>query len=251
MQDHHQTAKQALKEHKADYKKPSSFKVTHRLDSVNDLAKLKDDYDLFIHDRDCYLTGYHAPEREPIFEDVLQEIAPKSELVSNSNYNEFLKIGEIFSDLFPVSKAVKFTESGDTSYLLRIVDNELHILRYNSDTNEFIDETSILKGNNEKLLDDISYNYKKPDPHILDLVINQNIQEGRIPEDPRVLMGGDRYLTDIVAGNLAGVDTALATPFKPFSDKLVLIAVRYLYDLPKGNRMSKLAERNVINFLNK
>lgn len=58
-------------------------------------------------------------------------------------------------------------------------------------------------------------------------------------------MIGDRYLTDIVAGNLARpafatVDTAKVRPHRPFTDKPDLIITRYLLDAPIGAVMSRL-----------
>ena len=53
-------------------------------------------------------------------------------------------------------------------------------------------------------------------------------------------MVGDRYLTDIVAGNLAGTDTALVQPYEPMSDKFGLVLTRYLLDVPIGGIMSRL-----------
>ena len=53
-------------------------------------------------------------------------------------------------------------------------------------------------------------------------------------------MVGDWYLTDIVAGNLAGIETARVRPYKPLTDKLDLIATRYLLDSPLGNVMSRI-----------
>lgn len=235
MQDHHQTAKQAVKDNLKDYFKSTSYHVNHRLGDVNDLLFLN--YDLFILDRDCTLQGYHAKKRVPEFEDTLKIIGSKSELVSNSSYNELLKIRDIYGDIMPVSKLVKFTGE-QYPYLLRFTDGKLTVLRMSS-LGGYSDVTSLM-AQGDKLLIEPSYNFKKPNPEIIRAVIEANTFEKRVSKNPKVLMVGDRYLTDIVAGNLAGVDTARVKPYKPFSDKPDLIAVRYLIDSPIGNIMSRL-----------
>jgi predicted HAD superfamily phosphohydrolase YqeG len=76
-----------------------------------------------------------------------------------------------------------------------------------------------------------------------------NKQEGRIPRvNPRVLMVGDRYLTDIVAGNLAGIETARVIPYKPFSEDSELfedIGLKFstYFDSAIGAVMSRLARK--------
>ena len=211
------------------------------LNDVNGLANLNDQYDLFILDRDGTLQEYHGSQRVTEFENVLKYIAPASELVSNSSFREFLKIGRIYSNLFPVSKLVRFSGGGESPYLLRIRKQELNILRYEQETHSLTDETSRFKGEDNALLDEIVYNDKKPNPLIIHAVIDANIQDERIPENPKTLMVGDRYLTDIVAGNLAGVDTAMVRPYLPLFDTLSLILTRYLLDLPIGFVMSRMA----------
>lgn len=234
MQDHYQTARQALKENFANYFRPSLYHLNHRLDDVCGLSGL--DYDLFILDRDCTLHGYHATKRVPEFEETLKEIGSKSELVSNSSYNELLKIRDVFGDVMPISKLVNF--NGFTQpFLLRFIDGKLSVLKiYDSGVS---DVTSIMS-QGDTLFGSIVYNFKKPNPKIIDAVITANKAAKRIPDQPRVLMVGDRYLTDIVAGNLAGVDTARVKPYKPLTDKPDLIAVRYVLDSPLGNILSRL-----------
>jgi len=234
MSDHHQTAKQALKENFGSYFKRDSYKVTHRLKDVNGLAGL--DYDLFILDRDCTIQEYHGKKRVPEFEETLKLIGPKAELVSNSSYNELLRIRDLYGDLMPVSKLVKFTEHQDP-YLLRFIDGKLNILSM-SWLGGYSDVTPLFSQDDTLFLDP-SYNFKKPNPEIINEVVAANIFEKRIPENPKVLMVGDRYLTDIVCGNLAGVDTARVKPYKPLSDKPDLIAMRVI-DSTVGNIMSRL-----------
>ncbi|MBR9691458.1 HAD hydrolase-like protein [Candidatus Woesearchaeota archaeon] len=240
MKDHHKTAVQALRFIRA-YLRPDSYRVARRIKDVNDLAYLFEHYGLLILDRDCFLQEYHGKERVEKFEGTLRLVAPKTELVSNSSFSEFLKIGDVYSGLFPVSKLVRFLQRGDIPHLLRIRDFELRILSYDQEAHEITDKTDELKNGNGELLDEIIYNYKKPDPLILQAVIDMNIQEKRIVRDSRVAMVGDRYLTDIVAGNLAGVESIISKPYKPFSDKLGLLLTRYLLDTPIGGVMSRLA----------
>lgn len=241
MQDHYQTAIQAIK-NIGDYLKPSSFRVTHRLNDVNGLAALKNQYDLFILDRDGTLQEWHGKNRVPEFEDVLRQIAGKSELVSNSSYDTFLKIRDLYSGLMPVSKAVIF-ETDHRPFLLRFVKGNLRVLSYYGDSGVLSDETAKM-ATGDKLHFKIAYNFKKPDPLVLRAVVNVNKNEERIPRaNPRVLMVGDRYLTDIVAGNNAGLDTATVKPYRPLTDSKMLIAVRYLVDLPVGGLMSRLGSK--------
>ena len=233
MANYHETFLQGLRFF-PDYCNPRAFAVTHRLTSVNDLRQIADQYDLLILDRDCTLHGYHENERDAEFEDTLQAIKDKAEIASNSSYGQFVKIGDIFSDLFPVSKLVRL-RGDDKPYLVRIVQSEVRLFGY--------DEGAI----SEVQLEDpdilhnmIGYNYKKPNPLILHAIIAANIQQGRIPQDPRVLMVGDAYMTDIVAGNLAVLNTARVKPFKPRTQKLDLLAFRTIVDGPLGALMSRL-----------
>ena len=108
------TVIQAVSNNLVDYLRPSSYKVTYHLDDVNGLlgksavetGTIADGYDLIILDRDLTLTKYHG-EREARFEDTLEAIATKAEIVSNSSLEEFKHIGEIFSDTVPVAKLVQ------------------------------------------------------------------------------------------------------------------------------------------------
>ena len=230
---HVNTLLRALRHNLGDFKNPDNFKVTHRLSSVNDLGDFVDDYDLFLLDRDCTLQHYHGTERVLEFEETLQRISPKSEIISNSSFETFLGIRDVYGELFPINKLVRFSGFG-SPHLLRILDGEL--LVYNSG---FVDETSVFKGVGDSLLFDIEHDYDKPDPSVVNTVIGLNKEEGNIFENPRVLMVGDKYLTDIMAGNLAGVDTARVKPYKPLSDKFYLMLVRYFLDSPIGTIMSK------------
>ena len=235
MHDHHQTARQALTENFRNYLKPSMYCVTHRLDDVRGLRSL--DYDLFILERDCTLHGYHGKKRVPEFEETLKMISSRSELVSNSSYDELLRIRDVFGDIMPVSKLVNF-EGYDCPFLLRFVCGRLSVLEVISDTT--IRDATHRMSQGDKLFGSITYNFKKPNPKIIEAVITANIALDRIPEQPKVLMVGDRYLTDIVAGNLARVDTARVRPYKPLTDKSDLILVRYALDSPVGNLMSRM-----------
>lgn len=240
MEDYHQTAVQAVKSQRKDLLSAKNYRLDYRLNSVNALGDLLYDYDLFLLDRDGTLQSYHSKKRVPEFEETLQLISPKSEIISNSHYDEFCKIGDIFKDLMPVNKLVNFAQDSETPYLLRFVNGDLKIMRYNLKDKTLSDMTSKLKWDNGTI-PQISYNYKKPNPLVVNSVLDMNIQEGRIPSNgARVLMVGDRYLIDIVAGNLAKVDTAKVKPYKPFSDEYDLIAMRYLVDSPIGFVMSRI-----------
>ena len=57
-----------------------------------------------------------------ISNDTLKEIAHKSELVSNSSYDEVRRIRDIFGELIPISKLVKLNKN-DSPYLF--IDNAL------------------------------------------------------------------------------------------------------------------------------
>lgn len=85
------------------------------------------DYDLFILDRDCTIQEYHGKKRVPEFEETLKLIGPKAELVSNSSYDELLKIRDLYGDLMTVSKLVKLNGRED-KYLLRFVKGKLETL---------------------------------------------------------------------------------------------------------------------------
>ncbi|MBN2567392.1 HAD hydrolase-like protein [Candidatus Woesearchaeota archaeon] len=139
----------------------------------------------------------------------------------------------------PVSMMVRM-EASDHPILLRFVGGKLNAMEYHDDDGSFLHRTAELVGPDERLLSPVIHKFKKPNPEILTAVIQANVLEGRVRHDPRVLMVGDRYLTDIVAGNLADVDTALVRPFRPLTDKLELIAVRYALDLPLGTVMRNI-----------
>jgi len=239
MADHHQTAVQAVQGQFAEFFNPLLYHVTHRLPSIKGLVSLIDTYDLFLLDRDCTLQSYHGKVRVPEFEPTLQLISPQSELVSNSSFDEVKRIRDLYGELMPVSKLVRFSES-EGPHLLRFVDGELTVLRYHPAwLSAFVDETTQF-ASGDTLIGTIAYNFKKPHPLVLEAVVDVNVWVGRIPSTSRILMVGDRYLTDIVAGNLAGYDTAKVRPYKPLSDKLDLIAMRYVLDASLGAVMSRL-----------
>jgi hypothetical protein len=233
MQSHHRTALQALKRFSL-YLTLRNYQVTHRLADVNALPRL--DYDLFILDRDCTLHGYHAKERAQEIEDTLRRIGHRSEIASNSSFDETRRIRDIFGALMPVSKLVRFGDG--LPQLLRFESGLLHTYGY-LERSMLTEETTGKYSNGDALLDKITYDYRKPDPRILEAIIAVNKNIGRVPEHPRVLMVGDSYLTDIVAGNAAGADTALVEPYKPFSAPLELVLIRYLLDKPLGGIMSR------------
>ncbi|MBD3259544.1 HAD hydrolase-like protein [Candidatus Woesearchaeota archaeon] len=240
MSDHHKTVVQAVKKHWKDYFKPSSYKVDYRLKSVAQLSFLEENYNLIILDRDCTLHGYHAKHRIPDFEPALQRIKKKSEIVSNSSFEEMLRIRDVFGDLFPVNKLVFFASIASPC-LLRFADGKLNVLSYNMETREFTDLTRNLS-QKDKLLEKIVYNFRKPNPSAVRAVIDYNKFIGAIPKEKgRFLMVGDRYLTDIVCGNLAGITTALVEPVGHTSEKISLMLGRWLIDVPVGGLMSRLA----------
>ncbi len=238
MQDHFQTAIQAIKHHLGKLLNPKNYRVNHRLKTVNGLESIASNYDLIILDRDCTLQPYHSSERVPEFESTLQSLVGKSELVSNSSYNEFLRICEIYGNLMPINKLVKFAGEEDP-YLLRYENGRLKAYKYSPTDHKLIDATSETIGEDNALKREISYNYKKPDPLVIQAVIDY--KKKSLGKKPNTLMVGDRYLTDIAAGNLAGIDTAKVKAYKPFSDKISLVLTRYLLDYPLGGFMSRIS----------
>jgi ribonucleotide monophosphatase NagD (HAD superfamily) len=208
----------------------ANLKVNYRLDDVNGLAELVDKYSLFPLDRDCTLQGYHAKERVKEFEDVLWLIAPKGEIVSNSSFDELRRIRDIYGDMMPVSKLVRFTDGYEKPFLIRF-EPDLKVYRY--DAPDLVDVTSACELEHE-CGNKISYEYRKPYPLILHAVLDMNRQIGRLPPDGKSLMVGDRWLTDIIAGNLAGIDTAIVKPHEPFSDTPFLILSRYTVEKVAG-----------------
>ena len=87
----------------------------------------------------------------------------------------------------------------------------------------------------------IIQNLKKPNPLVLEAVIAVNQHLEHIPpRNQRVLMVGDAYWTDIVGGNLAGVDTALVNPYQFLSQPPDVVMMRS-FDKVIGEVMSKLS----------
>ncbi len=243
MADYLNTLKEALNGGLAAYLRPSSFKVDHVLDDVNDLGMVQRifKYDLFLLDRDGTLHAYHSRERVPAFEATLKVIAPRSEIISNSSYDELRRIRDVFPDI-PTNKLVTFEGAADAMHLLRFEGGDLHVLRYDPATHALTDETSSFKGPDESLTARIVRNIKKPNPLVIHAVRDFNITTGRCPAEPKIVMVGDRHLTDIVAGNRAGVATAYMTPYKPFSDPLGLMFSRYFLDVPIATVMRTLGK---------
>ncbi|MBW2987510.1 HAD hydrolase-like protein [Candidatus Woesearchaeota archaeon] len=240
MGDHAETVGQAVRKHFFDYFKPSSYKVDYRLKTVAQLSHIENDFDLIFLDRDCTLHGYHAKQRIPDFEPALQQIKKKSEIVSNSSFDEMLCIVDVFGDLFPVNKLVQFASIASPC-LLRFADGNLGVYSYNTETGEFTDLTKNFS-QGDRLLEKIIYDFRKPDPTAVQAAIDYNKFTGAIPkEKERILMVGDRYLTDVVCGNLAGISTALVEPVDHASEKVSLILGRWLVDVPVGGLMSRLA----------
>jgi len=250
MADHHHTAKQGFKNHREDYKEPENFHVDHHIDDINGLNSIQAKYDLIILDRDCTIQKYHGNKRVAEFERTLKNIAYKSEIASNSSFEELLNIRDVFNDIIPVSSLVKF-KSSDDPHLLRFNNGHLSVYQfiYGFDSHNgsginrrIIDKTSEY-AQGDVLLDEVVERIKKPSPIIIHSIISYNTEFARVSGLPKVLMVGDRYLTDMVAGNLAGIDTCLVKPYKPMSDKMDLILFRYFYDLPKGRKMEKRYEK--------
>jgi hypothetical protein len=228
-----------------EYFRPDSQRVTHRLHSINELGKLSDRYDLFILDRDGTLHEYHSKGRVPEFEDTIKLIGPKSELVSNSSYEEMLRIRDVFKNDMPISKLVKFEES-IYPHLLRFENGKLNVYQFDAEHDKVTEAKYI--NTEDKLHYHIVSTFKKPDPLVIKAVIAVNRTKGRIDNNSKVLMVGDRYLTDIVCGNLAGTDTALVDAYKPFSDPLALIFARYALDYPIGKIMNLFSSRDSKTF---
>lgn len=222
--------------------RPRTFRVTHRLNTINDLTTIADDYDLILLDRDCTLHSYHAQHREPRFEKTLKLIGHKFELASNATPSSFFNASRIFSDLFPVSNLVVFKKTPTLAHLLRMTNQTLNVWEINPDTMAVRDVTTTHLDTSGTLSATIIKTIKKPNPLFPQAIVAVNRHLGRIPADnPRILFCGDRYLTDIAVGNLAGFDTALVRPVAPLSHPLILILIRYLIDKPVGGLLSRLA----------
>lgn len=218
--DHFKTVLELLQIPLGDLTAPKNFVPDQKLNSVNDLADLIADFDLFLLDRDCTLQSYHGTRRPPEFENTLRMIASKSEIVSNSSYDELRRIRDMYGDLMPISKLVKFESDPAELYVLRFMDGNLHVLRWEK-SGEFCDVTSHYSGPNEKI-PKISCDYRKPQPIVIQSVVNMNRFFKRVPPDPRVAMVGDKYLTDVLCGRLAGVFTLKVMPYEPSSEPLSL-----------------------------
>lgn len=253
---------------------PLNFRVQHRTKSVNDLVNIEKDYDIIFLDRDITLAKYHGP-REPEFDSTLERIANKSELVSNSSFMEFLKIGSFYSKDFPVSKVVKFKGMGDkkTVYALRIKDNKLSVFRYDPTekpgikaslnkmfgeivdynavpcvenvTKQFVHKDNNILDSDGNLRKDllkykISKKINKINPLVFTTVKDVGIFEGRYGRDPKTLAIGDLYTTDVMGANRAGIHAAINKPFHPLSDKWYLIPSRYILNNVYGELMSRI-----------
>lgn len=239
MNDYYQTAFQAMGKYFGDYIRPSSFSVNHRLDTVNGLCRLVPSYDFFLLDLDCTLRSFHGKARVPQFEKTLRDVAKRSEIASNSSFETMLKIRDLYSYILPVSKLVKFKSSEDF-HIIRCVNGWTTVYTYDVENKTFSDQTGQWMSSNDELADKIEINFKKPDPLFLTAIIDFNIHSGRLnKKNPRVLMVGDRYLTDIVGGNLAGIDTAIVTPYDPGSETGILRVIRP-FDTLIGSIMSRI-----------
>ena len=221
------TAGRALRNRKKFYGKKENFKVTHWFDDINDITKVEKQYQLILLDRDCTLQKDHAYERASKFEKTLQQISKKSEIVSNSSFKVFLRIGLVYGDLFPANKLVRLKGEKRLT-LLRVQNDNLAAYHYDPKTNK---TTQVLL-ENPNLEPLIAEEFKKPEPIILKAIL-------ALHKNPKTLVVGDYYHTDIVCGNLAGTDTAYVTPYKPLSQNIPLILFRYLFDTPLGKLKSK------------
>lgn len=220
--------------------------VDYFLENVNGLSELVDTFELFILDRDCTLQKYHGKKRVPEFEETLKIIGPKSELVSDSSIDEFIRIGELYSDIMAVDKLVNIDEV-KLPVLLRIKKGEMRAYTYNHNNvlRTIEDVTKQISSHSGKY-PNITFQYAKPNPLIIQSIISINEkEEGKKILPMSVLMVGDRYLTDIVCGNLAQTNTALVKPYKPLSDPIDLILVR-CYDHMYGEKQRKLNEKNYV-----
>ncbi len=242
MADYIQTFKQALKGNLVDLLKPSSYRVTHRLNSVNELPELMGDYDIFFLDRDCTLQDYHGDSIPEEFREAVETVAPMSEIISNSSFNEFMRLGGIFSNIMPVNKLVLLKSNIEgMPNLLRMEDNVLKLFCYNLSDGTFTDESRAYGNLEHAIGNHIIYNFKKPDPLVIFALLDYHSSLRGDAGEPRALMLGDRYMTDIACGNLAGIDTAKVKPYMPGSDPMGLKIGRYLLDAPVGAVMSRIA----------
>ncbi|MDO8556116.1 MAG: HAD hydrolase-like protein [Nanoarchaeota archaeon] len=234
MKDHYHTAVQALGSNPAVFLHPDNFRVHHRLSDVTALPSLP--YDLFLLDRDGTLQGYHATTRLANFESTLEMLKNKAEIISNSSFDEVRRIRDVFGDVLPIAQVVRLRNIC-SPVILRFVHGQLSLHLYDLPGGL----TRNLIGYDESFVADaIVARYKKPDPLVVRAVVALNVNTHRVVHRPRVLMVGDRYLTDVVAGNCAGVNTALVNPVVPRADPLSLWLSRYCLDVPVGCVMSRV-----------
>ena len=236
-----------------------NYHVDYRLDDIMELEGIAKDFDLIVLDRDGTTGGYHASQPDGRFVKILEKIKGKSEMVSNSSYDTMIKINEIYGDLMPVAKLVRvgiFASIDDDEpddecdILFRFVDKSLRA--YEVLDNRLMDCTDEFCTKNVPRGFSLGYfgtkhQYKKPDPRVLEAVVDLAKQEERIPKDnPRVLMVGDKYCMDVACGNRAGFKTAKVKTQGQLSDlkegRVDYILGRVLFDTPFGWMMSKIAE---------
>ena len=226
-----------------DYFKRSSYHVDHRFASANDLLSVEQDYDLLVLDRDCAIERHHGGRIEPQFQSTLERIAGKSVILSNSSFGEFCRIGDIYTDMH-VSKLVDLRGRDGETYtsLLDIFKRELSVI--DADTFAIYEQYALDKFDKDAFAARITAEYTKPDPRPLNATI-QLQKFLRHKALGKVLMFGDRYFTDIMCGNLAGTDTAIVKPYKPFSEikrPHLLLFMRPL-EMTYGELMSRSARR--------
>ncbi|MBI5391238.1 HAD hydrolase-like protein [Candidatus Woesearchaeota archaeon] len=241
MADFNHTFKQALNGGVRRFFTPQNYRVTHHLEDVRSLEPLVAEYDLIILDRDCTLQPYHGRQRVADFEPILEKIAEKAAIVSNSDFEEFKRIGQLYGHLFPIHKLIGISEEPESTFLLNYQNGEISLWYYNPPQHMLHDATpEFLEGNQFKEGVTITHHYKKPDPLPLRAVRDLRIHRKKIsPINPKILMVGDSYWTDIMAGNLAGFDTARVVPYMPASQPFVLRFLKTPLDSVAGYVMHR------------
>lgn len=227
----------ALSNHATSYFNPQNYRTTHQLRDIRDLTEIAERYDIIFLDRDCTTTDYHGHvPRE--FSPTLKRLAPKIEVTSNSSLRQFDFMGtEVFRNWFSVSKVLQFSQTGEAPYLLRYNQGKLEVHWFDPKTKKVEDATNCLVENRnlkDKIVNPSRYN--KPDPTVLEAIIALGQKQDPTLTSPRALIVDDRFLTGIIAGNLAGIDTAIVSPYQGGSQPPHLQATSFI-DILTGKAM--------------
>lgn len=224
MSDHLHTLRELGGHLREYYKDSRNFRVDHRAHSILDLESQINRVDFVPWDRDGTLQGYHAIHIPQEHYNLLKRSNTPGDIISNSDLDKFQIIGRIWKGILPASKLVSFSED-KTPHLLRYENGKLEVWTYDPESHIAENSTDEFLDKNGGMRYPVLKKFKKPNPFVGEAVIAVNIAKERIPENPLVLGGGDRYFIDVVGWNLvrnggfpAKIETFKIWPYKPFSD---------------------------------